>query len=241
VPGTPGRRAPESQRRDQPGWDRVVQWDGNSLAGFFEDTADACTAQLDPGLAGYNGREFATTPLGMDGTVLQGVLINEAIEVLCQLARDFGRSPGAWAVNEALCALVGKAMDPLAQGGIGEGQRLRDRLEALAFDDVAYRLGTAEDARFLRLLQAGVSRGEGVIGKVQCEGAHTRGLQNKVLQKCTNMVFNIRGLPSYRNKTFSPQISQELLIMWQKWRVSAGKTMTFACVFAWLLPHAPYP
>src|SRR5438105_15613738 len=30
-------------------------------------------------------------------------------------------------------------------------------------------------------------------------------------------------------------------IMWQKWQVSAGKTMTFACVFAWLLPHALYP
>jgi len=30
-------------------------------------------------------------------------------------------------------------------------------------------------------------------------------------------------------------------IMCQKWRVSAGKTMTFACVFAWLLPHALYP
>ena len=30
-------------------------------------------------------------------------------------------------------------------------------------------------------------------------------------------------------------------IMCQKWRVSAGKTMTFACVFAWLLQHARYP
>ena len=46
--------------------------------------------------------------------MLQGVLIDEALEVLFQLARDFGRSPGAWAVNEAWRALVGKAMDPLA-------------------------------------------------------------------------------------------------------------------------------
>jgi len=30
-----------------------------------------------------------------------------------------------------------------------------------------------------------------VIGKVQFEGAHERGLQNKVLQKCTNRAPNI--------------------------------------------------
>ena len=30
-------------------------------------------------------------------------------------------------------------------------------------------------------------------------------------------------------------------IMCQKWRVSAGKTMTFACVLSWFLPHYPYP
>jgi len=127
----------------------------------------------------------------MEGAVLQGVVIGEALEVLFQLTRDFGRSPGAWAVHEALRALVGKAMDPLAQRGIGKGQRLRDRLEALAFDDVAHRLGTAEDARFFRLFQEGIQSGEGVIGKVQCEGAHEWGLQNKVLQKCTNMAPNI--------------------------------------------------
>src|SRR5216683_5137745 len=27
----------------------------------------------------------------------------------------------------------------------------------------------------------------------------------------------------------------------QKWHARAGKTMTFACVFAWLLPHSQYP
>jgi len=92
----------------------------------------------------------------MEGAVLQGVLIDEAIEVLFQLARDFGRSTGAWAINEALRALVGKAMDPLAQGGIGKVQRVGHRLEALAFDDVAHRLGTAEDASLFGLFQEGV-------------------------------------------------------------------------------------
>jgi hypothetical protein len=92
----------------------------------------------------------------MEGAMLQGVLINEAIEVLCQLACDFRRSTGAGVVHEAWRALVGKAMDPLAQRGIGKGQRVRDGLEALAFDDVAYGLGTAADADLFRLFHEGV-------------------------------------------------------------------------------------
>jgi hypothetical protein len=55
----------------------------------------------------------------------------------------------------------------------------------LPFDDVAHRLGTAEDARLFGLFQEGVSGGESVIGKVQCEGPHGGGLQEKVLQKFT--------------------------------------------------------
>ena len=92
----------------------------------------------------------------MEGAVLQGVLIDEAIEVLFQLARDFGRSTGAWAVNETWRALVGKAMDPLAQRGIGKVQRIGDGLEALAFDDLAHGLGTAEEASFFGLLDEGI-------------------------------------------------------------------------------------
>jgi integrase len=47
--------------------------------------------------------------------MLQGVLIDQAIEVLFQLARDFGRSTGARAIHQSLCALVGKAVDPFPQ------------------------------------------------------------------------------------------------------------------------------
>jgi hypothetical protein len=83
-------------------------------------------------------------------------LIDEAIEVRFQLARDFGRSPGARAIHQPLGALVGKAIDPLPQGRIRKRERLRDRLEALPFDDLAYRLGTAEDARLFRLFHEGV-------------------------------------------------------------------------------------
>ena len=84
--------------------------------------------------------------------MLEGVLIDEAIEVLFQRAGDFGRSPGARAIHQTLRALVGKAMDPLAQGGIGKLERVGDGLQALPFDDVAHGLGTAEDAGFFGLL-----------------------------------------------------------------------------------------
>ena len=52
--------------------------------------------------------------------MLEGVLIDEAIEVLFQRAGDFGRSTGARAIQQALGPLVGKALDPFAQGRIGQ-------------------------------------------------------------------------------------------------------------------------
>jgi len=85
--------------------------------------------------------------------MLQGVLLDKALEVLFQRARDFGGAPGAGAVQEAWRALMGKAMDPLAQRGIGKGQRVRDGLEALTFDDFPHRLGAAKDPSLCRLFQ----------------------------------------------------------------------------------------
>jgi hypothetical protein len=87
--------------------------------------------------------------------MLEGVLIDEAIEVLGQLARDFGWSTGAPAIQQPLGSLLGKTLHPFAQRGIGKGQGVRDRLEALAFDDFAHRLGTAEDTGLLGLLEEG--------------------------------------------------------------------------------------
>jgi hypothetical protein len=83
-------------------------------------------------------------------------LINEAIEVLFQRACDFGWATRAWAIHQALNPLVGKAVDPLTEGGIGKGERVRDGLQALAFDDLAHGLGTAEDAGFPALLDEGI-------------------------------------------------------------------------------------
>jgi len=94
--------------------------------------------------------------LGLEGAVRQGVLLDEALEMLFQRARDFRRSTGAGVVHEAWRALVGKAMHPLAQRGIGKGQRVRDGLEALAFDDFPHRLGPAKDPSLFRLFHEGI-------------------------------------------------------------------------------------
>ena len=123
--------------------------------------------------------------------MLARVFVNKTIEVGRQRAGHCGRATGARAGGEAMHPLVGKALHPFAQRGIGNMERVGDGWEALPFDDVAHRLGTAEDASLFRLFQENISSGEGVIGKVEFEGAHERGLQSKVLQKCTNMASNI--------------------------------------------------
>jgi len=119
------------------------------LTSFFSHLTDALAAELDPGLTGENGGEFLTTPLGMVGTVLERVVVDEAIEVVRQCTRHFRRSTRAGAIRQALDPVVGKAMAPCTQRGIGKVQRVRDGLEAVPFDDVAYGLGTLEHAGLL--------------------------------------------------------------------------------------------
>src|SRR5262249_33776661 len=123
----------------------------------------------------------------MAGAVLERVLVDEAIEVVRQLAGHFRWATGAGAIPQALDSLVGKAMDPLAQRGIGKVQRVGHRLEAVPLDDFAYGLGTAEDAGLLRLLEEGIQGGERLLGKVEFEGPHSGGLQEKLLQKFTGV------------------------------------------------------
>jgi hypothetical protein len=88
--------------------------------------------------------------------MLQGVLIDEAVEMRFQSPGHFGRSTGARALSEALHALVGKAVDPLAEGGIGHVKRLGDRLEAPSLDDVAHGLGPAEAPGLFGLFDEGI-------------------------------------------------------------------------------------
>jgi len=142
---------------------------------------------LDARLAGEHGGEFLTTPLRMAGAVLEGVVVDKPIEVVCQRTGHFGWATGAGAIHQALDPLVGEAMDPLAQRGIGKVQRVGHRLEAVPLDDLAYGLGTAEDAGLLGLLKEGIQGGESLLGKVEFEGPHSGGLQEKLLQKFTQV------------------------------------------------------
>ena len=49
--------------------------------------------------------------------------VDEPIEVVCQCAGHLGGRPGRGRSTKALDPLVGEAMDPLAQRGIGKVQR----------------------------------------------------------------------------------------------------------------------
>jgi hypothetical protein len=111
---------------------------------------------VDPGFTGEDGRQLTTTPLGIDGAVLEGVLVHETVEVLFQRARDFRGSPRARAIDQALDPLASKTMDPLAESGIGKGEGVRDGLQTLPSHDITYGLGTAEDTGFFGLLDEGI-------------------------------------------------------------------------------------
>src|SRR4030095_15730143 len=87
----------------------------------------------------------------MERTVLQGVLLDEALEVVFPRAGHLGRATRARAIHQAVHPLVGKAVDPFAKSGIGKVQRVGDRLEPLPFDHVAYGLGRAEYRSLFRL------------------------------------------------------------------------------------------
>ena len=83
---------------------------------------------------------------------------------------------GTGTIAQALGALIGKAMDPLAEGGRGQRERIGDGVQAGAFDDFTNRLSATEDPGLFRLFQPRIQRGEGVLGKVELKGPHGRAL-----------------------------------------------------------------
>jgi hypothetical protein len=87
---------------------------------------------------------------------LEGILIDEVIEVLFQRARHFGRSPGARAIQQALGPLLRKALHPFAEGGIGHMERLGDGVNMAPSDDLTDGLGTAKDTRLFGLLEQSI-------------------------------------------------------------------------------------
>jgi hypothetical protein len=70
--------------------------------------------------------------------MLQGVLIDEAIEVLFQLAGEVRRASRARAIDSSLRALAGKAIDPLAPGGRRPLEGVRDGLPTRPLHDMAH-------------------------------------------------------------------------------------------------------
>ena len=52
--------------------------------------------------------------------MVQRVLIDKAVEVLFKGTRHFAWAPRTGAVEQALRSLLGKALHPLAEGGIGQ-------------------------------------------------------------------------------------------------------------------------
>jgi len=104
--------------------------------------------------------------------VLEGVLIDQAIEVLFQLARDFGRSTGARAIQQALGPLMRKALHPFSEGGIGHVEGRGDGVDMLACHDLTDGLRPAKDPSLLGLLKDGLSGRQCILGKVAFEGAH---------------------------------------------------------------------
>ena len=88
--------------------------------------------------------------------MLEGVLIDEAVEVWFEGTDHFRGATGTRSIHQPLHSLVSKAIDPLAESRIRKGEGVRDGLQTLPFDDVAHGLGTAEDPGFFRLLEDGV-------------------------------------------------------------------------------------
>ena len=182
-PGTPGRQVPAPHTRGQRGWDRAVRWGGRSFACFFSHPADTRTAEVDSGLLGSHRGECTATPVEREGAVLQGVVIDEAVERLCECARDLRGSTGARAIPQALDTLIGTAMHPCAQGSLGKLERVRDVWQARSFDDVTAGLGATEDAPLFGLLEHRLSRGQSRRGKVELKRPPRGPLLYKLLRK----------------------------------------------------------
>jgi hypothetical protein len=103
--------------------------------------------------------------------------------MLFECTRDFRGSTGARAIHQALDTLIGKAMHPFAQGRIGKLERIRDVLQALAFDDFTDGLGAPENAHLFGLLEHRLQRGQSRSGKLKLQRSHWGSLFYKLLRK----------------------------------------------------------
>ena len=158
--GTRGRHGQEHPTRGQQGWDRAVRWGGRKFAGFFSSPAETFPAPLAPGVWGSNGGACTTTPLGREGAMLQGLVIDEAVARRCACAGSWRGSTGARAIPPALDSLMGTTIPPLASGSRGQLERVRDGWQTRAFDDCTDGLGATADAPLCGLLEPWCSSGQ---------------------------------------------------------------------------------
>jgi hypothetical protein len=104
--------------------------------------------------------------------MLAGGLLDQALAVLFQRARDCGRSTGARSLPHALGPLLRTALPPCSACGIGHVEGRGDGVDMVAGHDLTDGLRPATDASLLGLLQDGLSGRQRMLGKVACEGAH---------------------------------------------------------------------
>jgi hypothetical protein len=104
--------------------------------------------------------------------MLEGVVIDQAMAVLCQRARACGRSPGAREIPQALGPLLRKALHPLSACGMGHVEGRGDGVAMVACHDRTDGLRPAKDASLLGLLQDSLSGRPRLLGQAAFEGAH---------------------------------------------------------------------
>jgi hypothetical protein len=104
--------------------------------------------------------------------MLEWVLIDEALEMPCKCTRHWGGATSTGALQQALGTVLGKALDPWAEGRIRHVEQRGTGLEVVARDDLADGLRAAKDPRVLRRFAHGVSRRQRLSAQVACEGTH---------------------------------------------------------------------
>ena len=104
--------------------------------------------------------------------MLEGVLIDQVIELGFDLAGHFARSATTRAIQEAAGAFTSKALYPFSQGGVGEMEGVRDGFDGLPGDDPTHGLSPAKDAGFLGVFHKGIQGRQGIMGKMAVERAH---------------------------------------------------------------------
>jgi hypothetical protein len=100
---------------------------------------------------GQDGGEFMTTPLRRVGAGLEGIVVDETLEVVFQGSGDFARATRARAIPQTQGTVLRKALHPSAQGGIGKTEGGRDGVDMMPSDDLTHGLRATKDAGLFRL------------------------------------------------------------------------------------------